>query len=98
MVNYLLTKRGCPHCRNTMKVINKLNWRLPVDKRIIIVDCFAWEEFKIDYPPIMRKFEKDGSLEGYPHLYLSGIQVEPAPTNEILKVFLEEFFKNDFIY
>lgn len=94
----LLTKRGCPFCRDIIKVVNKINWRLDIDKRIKIVDCWEWEEFKLDYPLIMRKFEKEGQLQGYPHLYMDGVEIDPAPTSELMRALLESYLKEDFKY
>lgn len=94
---FLLTRRGCSHCLNAKRVVSKLNLRLPIDKRIKIVDCFEWEEFGLRNVPIMEIFEKMGLNQGYPFLYVDGCVVEPAPTPEVLKTFLTKFLQGDFI-
>jgi len=94
----LLTRRRCPVCRDFLRVILKINQRLPVEKRIKIIDCYEWEEFGVRGIPLMDKLEKEGLSEGFPFLYISGIIVEPAPTTEILETVLTNLLKEDFIY
>ena len=98
MSRFLLTRMGCPYCRQFIKVISKLNLRLPIDKRIKIIDCFEFEHFGLKNIPLMNKLEKDGLSEGFPFCYLDGIVVEPSPTSEQLKIFLETYLKEDVLY
>lgn len=93
---FLLTKRGCHHCLEMKKVINKINVRLEIDKRIVIIDCFNWEEFGLRDIPLMDVLEKIG-FNGYPYLYLNGAIIEPAPTPEILRIVLESFLKEELL-
>lgn len=99
MTSYLIIRRGCPFCRQMVKVVNKLNLRLPFEKRIKIVDAWELEELNVDYIQIIKKFEKEGlSKEGFPFFYADGIVIEPAPTSEQMKICLENFFEKDLVY
>jgi len=97
MSRFLLVRKGCPFCRQFIKIVSKLNLRLPIDKRIRIIDCYEWEEFGLRNMPLMDKLEKDGLSEGFPFCYVDGIIVEPAPTQEQLKIVFETLLKEDFI-
>lgn len=94
---FLLTRRGCPFCNQAIKVINRINPKLPIDKRIRIVDCANWEDFGVRDIPLMDIFDKLGLNDGYPFLYIDGIVIEPAPTQEILKTLLLSMLKEDLI-
>lgn len=94
---YLLIRKGCPFCRDNVRIISKLNLRLPVEKRIRIVDCYEWEEFGLKNIPIMKLFDKVEIQEGFPFLYIDGIIINPAPTPEQLNIFLKTFLKEDLL-
>lgn len=94
---FLLVRLGCPFCRQMIKVISKLNLKLPLDKRIRIIDCFEWENFGLRSIPLMDKLEKDGLNMGFPFLFIDGIVIEPAPTSQQLKLLLERFLINDIL-
>ena len=93
---FLLTKKGCPFCRDAVKVINKLNLRLPLDKRIRVIDCWEFEEFGFNNIPLMKIFEKEG-FDSYPFLYIDGCILEPAPTTEQLNILLKTFLKQEML-
>ena len=94
----LVTRRRCPYCRDMKKVINKINLKLPIDKRIKVIDAWEYEEFGLKNIPILSKLNKDGLNEGYPFLYISGIIIDPSPTREQLKILLERYLKNELLY
>ncbi|HEY0090073.1 MAG TPA: hypothetical protein VGB37_14600 [Candidatus Lokiarchaeia archaeon] len=103
VARFLLVKFGCPYCRNFQKSIQLINLRLPIDKRIKVVDCMYWERYGVQLEPIMKKFEKDGLNEGYPLCFLTkdgienGITLEPS-SPEMLKAYLNKFLEEEFIY
>ncbi|MBU0959422.1 MAG: hypothetical protein KKB31_05750 [Nanoarchaeota archaeon] len=94
---FLLVRKGCPHCRKVMKVVNRINPKLPFDRKIKIIDCFEYEEFGLKNIPLMNVFGSIGLNEGYPFFYLDGIVVEPPPTPEQLNIFLKTFLKKELI-
>lgn len=93
----LVVRRRCPFCRAIKKVINRINLRLPIENRIVIKDAWEWEEFGLDDIPILKKLEKDGLSEGFPFLFIDGIIIEPAPTEEQSKILLENYLSGEFI-
>lgn len=95
---FLLVRKGCPFCRQFIRVISKLNLRLPIDKRIQIIDCYEWEHFGLRNIPLMDKLEKEGLNEGFPFLFIDSIVIDPSPTTEQLKILLEKFLNEDLLY
>ncbi len=93
---FLLVRSGCPHCREFLKAIRIVNLKLPLEKKIKIIDCAEWENYGIIIEPVMEKFEKDGLKEGYPLCFIDGIIIEPAP-KDVLKVYVEKLLEEDLI-
>ena len=94
----LIIRRMCPYCRRMIEVVSKINLRLPIDKKIHIIDCYEYEEFDLENLPIMKKLEKDGLSEGFPFLYIDGICLENAPTPKQMEILLQTFLKQDLLY
>lgn len=93
--NFLLVRSKCPHCREMMKVIKKINFKLPVEKQINIFDGYIWEKYGIVTNPILLKFrDLLKRKEGYPLCYLEGNIVEPSDP-KILYNYLIKFFEED---
>ncbi len=93
----LMTRRSCPYCRQMIRVINKINLKLPVDKRIQIIDCWEHEEFGLNNLPIINKLESSGLKEGYPFLFIDGCVIDNATTQEQMEILLNTFLNDDFI-
>lgn len=93
---FLLTRRGCPHCNNAIKVINKINMCLPLDKQIKIIDCYLWEEFGLRNIHLLEIVDKM-EFDGYPFLFVDGVKIEPCPTHEQLKRLLLKRFNKELI-
>ena len=93
----LLIKKGCNGCREYLRVLPSINLRLPIEKKIKIIDCFEWEEFGMKSHPIMDSFNPNDFTD-YPLLYLNGILITGVLFAEQLKIFLERYLKEDFIY
>lgn len=96
MVRVLLIQQGCPACLEYLRVLPKINLRLPIEKKIKIIDCFEWEQFGIKPHPIMNKFGND--FQDYPLLYLDGVLITGASWVDQLKIFLEKYLEEDFIF
>ena len=94
----LLVRRGCPHCRQILPEINRINMKMELHKRIKIVDAFEYEELGMNFPPVLKKFSRNKLFDGFPLLYLDGIIIEPFPTREQARVFLNEYFKNEIAF
>lgn len=90
----LLKKRQCPICINYLGVVQRINARLPIDKRIQVVDTSDYEEHGINLSPIINHLQWSGT----PTLFINGIKVVGATTKEHIRGFLESFLKEEFLY
>lgn len=92
----LFTIRFCNHCKIYNQVLEKINFKLPIDKRIQIIDCTKYHDFEIVDNPLISIFAKyiDGS---YPTLFFEGEVVRGANSKEELEAWLYNRLYNDFI-
>ena len=92
----LLKKRGCPICISYLGVIQRVNVRLPVEKRIQIVDTSDYEEHDVNLSPIVNHLK----WEGTPTLFLDGIKVVGMTTPWYVEGFLTGYFeeRGEFLY
>jgi len=93
MVRVLLTRSHCRGCREYMRVLPMINLRLPIEKRIKVINCFEFEEWGIKNHPILDRI----SFDDYPILYLDQILIEGVAWAEQIKKFLETYLKNEFV-
>lgn len=77
LMRFALVRRGCEHCREAMRAINKVNLHLPIDKKIQIKDNFEWEEFGFKTHPVIDKLDPK-TFDGYPFIYIDGVDVQPG--------------------
>jgi len=93
-MRFVVIKRGCGDCREAMKSINRINMRLPHEKRIKVFDNYLEKEFNIKMFPIVDRVQKD--FFNYPFIYLDGIVIEPA-IKELLTPYFQKFFKDELL-
>jgi len=93
---FLLTKKGCPFCRDLIRVVKKINFNLPIEKRIKIIDCYEFEDFGLQNILLMPIFEREG-FNYYPFLYIDGAIIEPAPTPEQLFIALKTLLNKELL-
>lgn len=80
------------------RVVCRINQRLDIENRIEIIDAWQYEEFNIQNIPLLNKLDKDGLSEGFPFLIIDGVIIEPSPTEEMLKILLENFLNEEILY
>lgn len=93
MVRVLLTRMGCKGCREYLRAIPIINLRLPIEKRIKVINCFEYEEWGLKNHPILDRI----TFNDYPVLYLDGILIEGVAWVEQIKKFLEKYLKSEFV-
>lgn len=91
---FIIVKSGCPFCREALKAIFWINLRLPLDKRIIVIDNYRWEEFGLREFPITELFDEK-EFNAYPFIYIDGFIIDPAQ-KILLRATLEGYLKNEF--
>jgi hypothetical protein len=95
---------GCPKCREYARFIEEINFNLPSEKRIKVVDCTNYYDFGIIEDPLIGIFrrikKRDGSpfLDGnFPKLVFDGGYMEGAVEKEQLKAFINALVHEEFI-
>jgi len=84
---------GCDHCRIWKTFIEKFNMNLPINKRIIMLDCSRYHDFGIIEHPLIRAYRKH--LGSYPTLFFEGQKVEGTNTSIELLAFMRSYCKDD---
>lgn len=93
---FLLYRSGCKICLEYLKFIDLFNMRLPLDKRVKIIDAFEWENFQVVPNKVMEKFDPK-SFNAYPYMYLDGIEFLGGTNAEQLRIMLESYFKGELL-
>lgn len=93
----LLYKSGCPFCLEYLRIIDKINKKLPIDKRIKLLDSFESENLKMPPNAIADKLTPEG-FNAFPFLYIDGTVIEPGGEAPQLKIMLDKYLKEDYIY
>ena len=79
-----------------MGIVARINARLPVNKRIIVVDI-SENPFHPLIKALRDSFKKYGNYPPTPYLYLDGIAVIGITTEEFAEGLLEGYLKKEFI-
>lgn len=93
--HFLLVERDCPHCRLYLGVVQRINAKLPPDKRIIVLDTteFQTEGIGVAFDPVVEEIK----WEDTPHLYLDGTVIVGMTTPVYAEWYLNGRLKNEFV-
>jgi len=91
-----MVRRGCESCLEYLKIVPRINLKLPIEKRIRIMDNFKFDEFGVKTHLIQNRLDKKDK-ENYPILFLDGIIVIGGMWAEQLKHFLDSYLKEDYL-
>ena len=92
----LFTINGCHHCHIWSEVVERYNTKMPLSKRIRVVDCTKYYDFNIITDPIIRLYSK--FIKGnYPTLFFEGEKVDGANSREEVEAWLLTRLFDDFI-
>jgi hypothetical protein len=86
---------GCSHCKIVSKFIEQINMKLPMHKRIRLVECTFYQKYGVITDPLIALFSK--SFNGFPSIFLDGIKMEGANTKEESMAYLNAFLEDDYI-
>ena len=90
----LFIRQGCQFCRRYLEFIERINSKLPIDKRIKFIDC-SMMKYGIVSDNLINLFDKQ--IDGYPCLFLSGIKISGINSAIEAKSFLESYLDKEFI-
>jgi hypothetical protein len=86
--------QGCRHCRQLCEFIERINTKLPIQKRIRIIDCTRFQEFGIADNPLISLFSK--SFDGYPTVFISGLRISGSNTRLEIETYLTTLLQAEF--
>lgn len=87
---------GCYHCLIYKEFIDRFNLKMPLNKRIQIINCDSYYDFGVPEHPLIEVFAE--YLEGtFPTLFFEGLIVRGANTREELEAFLRGLTHQDFV-
>ncbi len=96
MLRFLIIRNNCKACLELVRIVPRINLRLPIDKRIKIINNFEWEKFKLKRNLIQERFTNE-EFPDYPLLYLDGILIQGSLWAEQMQHYLDTFLQKDFI-
>ncbi len=91
----IAVRRGCATCREWIGIVNRINMRLPYERRIEVIDNYLWEELRISLFPILDRFD-ESLFNSYPLVFIDG-RIVTDGIKEIIKPYLKGFFKGEFV-
>lgn len=87
--------QGCPHCRTICEFIERINQKLPFNKRIDVIDCTQFQSFGIVTDARILLYSKH--FDGYPCIFLGNQRIPGTNTREEIESFLYAFLKDELI-
>ncbi|MDP2337939.1 MAG: hypothetical protein Q8N05_16135 [Bacteroidota bacterium] len=86
----------CPHCRIYKDFIERYNVLVPITKRIKVIDCTNFHDFKmVNDNPLIKVFQKylNGS---YPVLFFEGFRIDGATSRTEAEIVIRTLMEDDF--
>src|SRR3990167_4996689 len=88
--------QGCHHCRKIMEFIERINMKLPIDKRIKLVDCTLSQNYGIIDNPLIEVYAKH--FDGFPSLFIGSLKIVGANSRIEIESYLTALLEEEFIY
>lgn len=93
--------QNCVKCSIWKSFIEKYNSKIPIEKRIQVIDVTKYHDFGIIENPLIRIFHKflfkDKGYADYPIMFFEGERIEGASTRLEMEAWLKTKLFNDFI-
>lgn len=90
----LFIRSSCPHCRLYCHFIERINAKLPISKRIKVVDC-EYTRYGVTSDPLILLFDK--SIDGFPCLFIDGVKKSGANSVVESKAWLESYLNRELL-
>ncbi|MEM3075069.1 MAG: hypothetical protein QW727_03970 [Candidatus Pacearchaeota archaeon] len=87
--------QGCYYCRKVMPIIERINMKLPIDKRIKIIDCSLYNNYGIIDNPLIEMYGKH--FDGFPTLFIGNLKISGANTIEEYYYYLNPLLEGDYM-
>ncbi|MEK6878722.1 MAG: hypothetical protein AABY22_03895 [Nanoarchaeota archaeon] len=85
----------CQHCRVWKEFIERINMKLPVNKRIKMVDCTYFQKYGILTDNLISLYNKHFS--GFPTIFIGSIKISGANSRIEAETYLKALLEEEFI-
>ena len=86
--------QGCPRCRLICEFIERINAKLPVYKRIQVIDCTYYNNYKITENYLINLYGKH--FDGFPTLFIGNKKISGANTRIESEAFLSSLLEEEY--
>lgn len=87
--------QGCSHCRILLEFIESINFKLPIDKRIKVVDCTLYQSYGIVTDNLILLYSK--YFDGYPTLFIGNTKISGSHTRIEYETYLHDLLEDEFV-
>ena len=85
----------CNYCKKVLEFIERLNMRLPIEKRIRVINCTFWQYYEIMTDPLIALYNK--YIDGFPTICIDGIRINGVNSKIEIEAYLYSLLQKDFI-
>lgn len=87
--------QGCSYCRRILEIIPRINARLPIHKRIKLIDCTYYQRYGILTDPLIALYAKN--FTGYPTLFIGPTKTEGFHSKIESEIYMYSHVDKEFI-
>lgn len=91
----LFTKEGCQYCRVYSFFIESMNMKLPIEKRVKVVNCDSFDNYGVPSNFLIPIFSP--YFDGYPTLFIDGHKLSGSNTIYEVESWLYSYLTDEFI-
>ena len=86
---------SCPHCRGILEFISKINLKLPIEKRIKLVECGIYQRNGIVTDPLQLLYNE--KFNGFPTIFIGNIQLNGSNSRFESEATINALLEEDFV-
>jgi len=87
--------QGCSHCRILSEFLESINFKLPIHKRIKVVDCTLYQNYGIVTDNLILLYSK--YFDGYPTVFMGNTKISGSHTRIEYETFLHDLLEDEFV-
>ncbi|MEK6882586.1 MAG: hypothetical protein AABY22_23395 [Nanoarchaeota archaeon] len=91
----LFVLQRCVHCRVWMEFIERINLKLPIEKRIKIVDCTYYQNYGILTDPLISLYGKH--FDGFPTLFIGSLKIVGMNSRIEAETYLNALLEEEYV-
>ena len=94
-IRVLFVIQGCQHCRVWLEFIERINAKLPIHKRIKIVDCTYYQNYHILTDQLIALYNKH--FDGFPCMFIGNLKISGMNSRIEAEEYLSSLLEEEFI-